>query len=114
MYPMFFVSVAAKGVNHSVSLLFATFARRFISVAAKGLGVHQNCAKREHFVGADYEAFRDRGFGKCVEARGRDSKQNKMEIDKGRWYFNTEFTEDTEMRRSGGRLKMGSNYQRAW
>jgi hypothetical protein len=35
-----------------------------------------------------------------------------MEIDKGRWDFNTEFTEDTEMRRSGGRPKMGSNYQK--
>jgi hypothetical protein len=31
------VSVAAKGFSPAVSLLFATLARRFISVAAKGL-----------------------------------------------------------------------------
>jgi hypothetical protein len=31
----------------------------------------------------------------------------------GQGDFNTEFTEDTEMRRSGGRSDMGSNYQRA-
>jgi hypothetical protein len=35
--PLFFVSVAAKGVNFAVSLLFATLAKRSISVAAKGL-----------------------------------------------------------------------------
>jgi hypothetical protein len=34
---VFFVSVAAKGLSHAVSLLFATLARRSISVAAKGL-----------------------------------------------------------------------------
>ena len=34
---MFFVSVASKGVTHTVSLLFATLARRSISVASKGL-----------------------------------------------------------------------------
>jgi hypothetical protein len=35
--PVFFVSVASKGVRNSVSLLFATLAGEFISVAAKGL-----------------------------------------------------------------------------
>src|SRR6267378_5116775 len=35
--PVFFVSVASKGFNKSVSLLFATLVRRCISVAAKGL-----------------------------------------------------------------------------
>jgi hypothetical protein len=35
--PLFFVSVASKGFSHGVSLLFATLAGRFISVAAKGL-----------------------------------------------------------------------------
>ena len=35
--PLFFVSVAAKGVSHAVSLLFATLAGEPISVAAKGL-----------------------------------------------------------------------------
>ena len=35
--PLFFVSVASKGLSFIVSLLFATVAGRFISVAAKGL-----------------------------------------------------------------------------
>jgi hypothetical protein len=35
--PLFFVSVASKGVSFAVSLLFATLAGRAISVAAKGL-----------------------------------------------------------------------------
>jgi hypothetical protein len=35
--PGFFVSVASKGVRFSVSLLFATLAERFVSVAAKGV-----------------------------------------------------------------------------
>jgi hypothetical protein len=35
--PLFFVSVASKGLSQDVSLLFATLAGRFISVAAKGL-----------------------------------------------------------------------------
>ena len=35
--PLFFVSVASKGLSNDVSLLFATLAGSFISVAAKGL-----------------------------------------------------------------------------
>ncbi len=35
--PLFFVSVASKGLSQAVSLLFATLAVRSISVAAKGL-----------------------------------------------------------------------------
>jgi hypothetical protein len=35
--PLFFVSVASKGLSQAVSLLFATLARRSISVAAQGL-----------------------------------------------------------------------------
>jgi hypothetical protein len=35
--PLFFVSVASKGVRFAVSLLFAIFAGDSISVAAKGL-----------------------------------------------------------------------------
>jgi hypothetical protein len=35
--PMFFVSVASKGVSFSVSLLFATLAKRSICVAVKEL-----------------------------------------------------------------------------
>jgi hypothetical protein len=34
---VFFVSVASKGLSCTVSLLFATLARKSISVAAKGL-----------------------------------------------------------------------------
>jgi hypothetical protein len=49
---VFFVSVASKGLSQTVSLLFATLAGRSISVASKGLGMHQNCAEWEHFVGA--------------------------------------------------------------
>jgi len=36
-YPLFFVSVASKGLSQAVSLLFATLAGRYISVAGKGL-----------------------------------------------------------------------------
>jgi len=36
-HPVFFVSVAFKGLNLSVSLLFATLTGGSISVAAKGL-----------------------------------------------------------------------------
>jgi hypothetical protein len=35
--PVFFVSVASKGFNGDVSLLFATLAGRFANVALKGL-----------------------------------------------------------------------------
>jgi|HubBroStandDraft_3_1064219.scaffolds.fasta_scaffold978339_1 hypothetical protein len=35
--PLFFVSVASKGVSLAVSLLFATLAGKSISVADKGL-----------------------------------------------------------------------------
>jgi hypothetical protein len=35
--PVFFVSVASKGFSQGVSLLFATLAGRFISVAGKGV-----------------------------------------------------------------------------
>jgi hypothetical protein len=37
LLPLFFVSVASKGLSPTVSLLFATLAGRSISVAAKGL-----------------------------------------------------------------------------
>jgi hypothetical protein len=36
-HPVFSVSVASKGLSHTISLLFATLAGIFISVAAKGL-----------------------------------------------------------------------------
>jgi len=45
--PLFFVSVASKGLSHTVSLLFATLAGKSISVATKELTLHQNCARRK-------------------------------------------------------------------
>jgi hypothetical protein len=44
-FPMFFVSVASKGLSLAVSLLFATPAGRSISVAAKG--VREEEARKE-------------------------------------------------------------------
>src|SRR5260370_20350457 len=44
--PMFFVSVAYKGLRCSASSLFATHRRRPRSVASKGLRLHQNCAEK--------------------------------------------------------------------
>jgi len=48
--PLFFVSVASKGFSLAVSLLFATLARRFISVAAKGL-TETDCWRESNWVG---------------------------------------------------------------
>jgi len=48
--PLFFVSVASKGLTPTVSLLFATLTGEFISVAAKGLtGV--DCWRESNCVG---------------------------------------------------------------
>src|SRR5713226_9410258 len=44
--PLFFVSVASKGLTVSLSPLFATHTRVPASVASKGFAVHQDCAKR--------------------------------------------------------------------
>jgi len=56
--PLFFVSVAAKGVSSTVSLLFATLAGRCISVAAKGL-TRTKCWRESNWVGAeDFEGTR--------------------------------------------------------
>jgi hypothetical protein len=50
--PRFFVSVASKGVNSAVSLLFATLARESVSVAVKGLkGV--SCWREGNAFGRD-------------------------------------------------------------
>jgi|SRR6266446_4769482 len=48
--PLFFVSVASKGLSHAVSLLFATLAREFISVAAKGF-MGADCWRKSNCVG---------------------------------------------------------------
>ena len=50
--PLFFVSVAAKGLSSAVSLLFATLAGRSISVAAKGL-MRTKCWRESNWVGAE-------------------------------------------------------------
>ena len=47
--PLFFVSVAAKGVSLAVSLLFATLAGGSIGVAVKGL-TQANCWREGNFV----------------------------------------------------------------
>src|SRR5882672_9011703 len=50
--PLFFVSVASKGLTPTVSLLFATLARRSISVAAKGL-TGADCWRESNCVGSE-------------------------------------------------------------
>ena len=55
---MFFVNVAAKGVSHAVSLLFATLGGKSISVAAKGL-MEADCWRKGNWVGwEDFEGVR--------------------------------------------------------
>src|SRR6266850_1411704 len=69
--PLFFVSVASKGLSSAVSLLFATLAGKSISVAAKGF-------KR-------VDCWRE---GNCVGWKGRklESRNQKLEIGKrGEW-----------------------------
>ena len=63
--PLFFVSVAAKGLSNSASLLFATLTREFVSVAAKGLTEtfclqEMNSAGREDLEGVRRTAWRGR------------------------------------------------------
>ena len=67
-----------------------------------------------------------RGYGTWKSAQGADlkgfifgffrtsSSRHAALACGGQGDFNTEFAEDTEMRRSGGRSNMGSSYQRAW
>src|SRR6266403_4732372 len=50
--PLFFGSVASKGLSPAVSLLFATLAGRSISVAAKGL-MRTRCWQQSNWVGAE-------------------------------------------------------------
>ena len=53
--PLFFVTVASKGLSVTVSLLFATLARRFISVADRGLA-EADCWRESNWEG--WEDFR--------------------------------------------------------
>src|SRR6267142_1932344 len=50
--PLVFLSVASKGFTTTVSLLFATLARRSISVAAKGL-TGADCWRESNCVGSE-------------------------------------------------------------
>jgi len=67
--PPFFVSVASKGFSSAVSLLFATLARRSISVVAKGL-MEAKCWRGSNDLGWE-------GFGEVrrtawpIEALGK-------------------------------------------
>jgi hypothetical protein len=72
--PLFFVSVASKGVSHAVSLLFATLAGRSISVAAKGLTgaiclQKGNWGEAEDFEGVRRTAWRERMVGRARRNR---------------------------------------------
>ena len=49
-HPVFFVSVAAKGLSQAVSLLFATLAARSISVASKGV-MGAKCRRESNGLG---------------------------------------------------------------
>ena len=50
--PLFFVRAESKGPSSAASLLFATLAGRFISVAAKGL-MGADCWRKSNWVGPD-------------------------------------------------------------
>jgi hypothetical protein len=51
--PLFFASVASKGLTISLSPLFATHTRVPGSVASKELALHQNCAEKAASVFGD-------------------------------------------------------------
>jgi hypothetical protein len=50
--PRFFVTIASKGVNSAVSLLFAIFVRELVSVAVKGLKA-ASCWREGNALGWD-------------------------------------------------------------
>ena len=66
--PVFFVSVASKGLSPAVSLLFATLAGRSISVAAKGV---------KAIVGSDPDGV---GAGLWAVSVGRRTGDGEWEI----------------------------------
>ena len=66
---MFFVSVASKGFSRAVSLLFATLAGGFISVAAKGLKARVG-SNQWKVVGKDINRKRKSGRDKRVRMHG--------------------------------------------
>src|SRR6267142_1921327 len=63
-HPLFFVSVAAKGLRDRTSLLFSTLARRSISVASKGL-MKARCWRESNGLGWE-------DFGGVIRTAGRE------------------------------------------
>jgi hypothetical protein len=76
--PLFFVSVAFKGVSFGVSLLFTTLAERFVSVAAKGVR-GADCWRESNWVEwEDIEGVRRTGWrARPAEASGMSRKPNR-------------------------------------
>ena len=69
LLPLFFVSVASKGLSHTVSLLFATLAGRSISVAAEGL-TGSDCWRESNWEGwEDFGGVRRTAWGKRMASR---------------------------------------------
>jgi hypothetical protein len=76
-HPLFFVSVAGKGLSEAASLLFATLAWRSISVAVKGL-MAANCGRESNSLGWEYLE----GAGRLPGVRGLDSRYTKKDSTK--------------------------------
>ena len=75
---MFFVSVASKGFSFAVSLLFATLAGRFISVAAKGL-TRTRCWQESNWaVAEDSEGVRRTTWRASMVHRARKDRADSV------------------------------------
>ena len=69
--PRFFVSAESKGLSSAVSLLYAILARRFISVAAKGL-TGMECWRESNWVGwGDFGGVRRTTRRRAIVRRAR-------------------------------------------
>jgi hypothetical protein len=86
--PVFFVSVASKGLNRTVSLLFATLARRPISVAAKGLKA----------IGWKYRMWRSCGDGSFVTRRWKEEVGKQRGDVRRKWEGTAKLRSVTELR----------------
>ncbi len=64
-HPLFFVSVASKGLSHAVSLLLATFTGEHISVASKGF------TRTVYWRESNWEGWQDFGGVRRTAWRGR-------------------------------------------
>jgi hypothetical protein len=69
--PLFLVSVVAKGLRYRVSLLFATFAGRFISVAAKGFTGAVCWQESNGLEWEDLEGVRRTARREAIDRKGR-------------------------------------------